>query len=119
MREIKFRAWKMLERVIMQPREIGLIDFFGGRMWVDKTLYFFDEDRYGDKVDSVLMQFTGLHDSYGVEIYEGDIILYFNGDDFRDVIEIVEFDDLTDVPDWLNWSVKTVIGNIYENPELV
>lgn len=72
-----------------------------------------------------LTEFTGAHDNQGVKIYEGDIIEFdkkeWGGDDN---IHLVEWDDKN-----LEWSwgggctsdmnFRTVIGNVFENPELL
>lgn len=79
-------------------------------------------------------QYTGLKDKNGKEIYEGDILTYderirgfvkYIGCSF--IIEWVGIDTYSDLLGWDNWrSGKTsdgskyeVIGNIYQNPELL
>ncbi len=74
----------------------------------------------------ILMQYTGLKDKNGKEIYEGDIIVEYllpNEYDYG----IIEYLDGSFVINWkskmwqylINVSRREVIGNIYENPELL
>lgn len=74
----------------------------------------------------VLMQSTGLKDRNGREIYEGDILgSWFGVGKSRQLLKhVVEFSvsTRTDTSGWLMphpLSEFEVIGNIYENPELV
>ncbi len=84
-----------------------------------------------------LMQFTGKLDKNGKEIWEGDIVqnadrkfllVYFDSTEgaFRQTTDFknpgrrpleLERYQFTDLP--MNYNEKEVIGNIYENPELV
>jgi len=88
--------------------------------------------KQGEFVDCVLMQYTGLKDKNGKEIYEGDIVHvtdFFHGDAkvYKGVVKFVggyyqiEGQDIRNAP--LGWIISSddleVIGNIYENPELL
>lgn len=127
MREIKFRAWDKVEQ-----------------MWCnykiyDGTVYLMDINTgvwYERYEDFDLMQYTGLKDINNVEIYEGDIVkLYKEKGNFKD-IGVVKFDknkasfvlETQDDYGYLSYDISyynyhkvyyKVIGNIYENKELL
>ena len=65
MRQIKFRAWLKDEKKMIE----WYPEFFSDMSPV--TSYGSD---FPDSDDVVLMQFTGLHDKNGKEIYEGDLV---------------------------------------------
>ena len=117
MREIKFRAWDG-RKIIQSYAHIGS----GGRMYTSHT--------QNPEPDYIVMQYTGLKDRHGVEIYEGDIIKYItqyygNKVEHQKVVEWI--DDMQD--DSFGESLSMgyrfhggdieVIGNIYENPDLL
>ena len=104
------------------------------RVW-DFTIKRFDTEIYqaGEQFghpsscDWIAQQYTGCHDSSNNEIYEGDIVQYNNGDVIR--IGYVGFmagifflnypDETDDELGYLLVSNLKVIGNKFENPELL
>ena len=76
--------------------------------------------------DVKLMQFTGLLDKIGKEIYEGDLIKVGNFGDLHEVIweerayyRMRKLGSNTGIAFYVNDRSLEVIGNIYENPELL
>ena len=66
------------------------------------------------------MQFTGLHDKNGKEIYEGDIIAFRNEKgEITLKGEIYWESRNAKFSDFSPKNQVEVIGNIYENPELL
>jgi uncharacterized phage protein (TIGR01671 family) len=129
---MKFRAWDKTEKRMVEEGEIML---WGNGAWgayregheeLSSDGDLISSDPYTDK-DMILMQFTGLHDKNGQDIYEGDIIHCDNGS----VGTIIYYKE--------NMMYKVdsggkcgfchpvygyappfeVIGNIYENKELI
>ncbi len=151
-REIKFRAWDKDEE---KMREVLQIDFSNLEVHYTDWYTFIDRGQlsgarkkgidWNDISHVVLMQYTGLKDKNGVEIYEGDIIriLYTDwaskSDDdprtleqymndlavlgsvvFRSPRFVCDLKDNTDcslIPG--THGFIEVIGNIYENKELL
>jgi len=117
MREIKFRAWDALHKEMVFIDMYTLLD--GYRTCDFRVLF-----QEGSLSES--MQFTGLHDKNGKEIYEGDILDgHCDGVVkviWKDTSWEVEFADgagigLDEMCMWFG-NNSEVIGNIYENPEL-
>ena len=70
-REIKFRVWDVGNKEMLEVQELNFEStFYGGRIAIRPDQY----NDYFDTEDMILMQYTGLKDKNGKEIYEGDII---------------------------------------------
>jgi len=117
-REIKFRAWNAVHKIMRQVDQITLND----AIW-DLSKGYGVSIPFMSHV--ILMQFTGLHDKDGKEIYEGDVC--DGHSDGYGKIEWTDFDggysyvfsDGNDIGIWEVLKEVTVIGNIYQNPELL
>ena len=120
-REIKFRAWMKIwdeDEPIKGKMFYQILPSGDLKTWI---IAFDNDDKYdGDFTvgkDIELMQYTGIKDKNGKEIYEGDI-LSFVGDKL-----IAEYDGLytmdTNQEITPHMERTEIIGNIYENPELL
>ena len=112
-REIKFRAWDEVSEKMLNWN-----DFLDTNM---KNTFIAPESTV-----LILMQYTGFHDRFGNEIYEGDIV-YVRSEDENAIIEwdeqtarfIIHFDGW--IADFDNYYGKELelMGDIYNNPELL
>jgi uncharacterized phage protein (TIGR01671 family) len=139
MREIKFRAWDTRNNEMHQVTDIAweLNDYETGAIQDVSVFmpYEFGPIRRNIVKWFELMQYTGLRDKSGKEIYEGDIVRMFDRPPSDDAWDLrVEWESgkfiLTslrdmgeywgDLGDWFDceWRVA-MVGNIYENPELL
>ncbi|MCK4500902.1 hypothetical protein KAU11_10410 [Candidatus Babeliales bacterium] len=116
MREIKFRAWNKDGKHMIDLNKITPLA-------LDSKL---EQEGVFVPVNNslIVMQYTGLKDKDGVEIYEGDIISY-GRKGFEAIVKWSEgccyFEWKQEKPTMTAGSPKDyyeVIGNIYENPEL-
>jgi hypothetical protein len=110
MREIKVRAWDKRREKMISPNDGDFIGWHAMSNWRDCL---------------EVMQYTGLHDKAGVEIYEGDIVRVVHDDRYAPGIGVVEWNESSACFEFglgtaseVNWSHE-VIGNIYENPDLL
>lgn len=123
MRKIKFRAWSKnnygsnKHEMIYYPELLH-----GGTVLVFENPPHERVDESDFNNDAILMQYVGLSDKNGKEIYEGDIVKYWGGEH-----PIIYYENGF----YIKYSPKDyysiqyeskkleVIGNIYENPELI
>lgn len=129
MREIKFRAYDNVTRQMYYDG--NLIDGDIMVMNIEGGLQFSNNYNWKNE-DFILMQYTGLKDKNGKKIYEGDIVRYYN-DEENGVFEVkynscrfyglwiqATFTDISTDLFYLGCSKELeVIGNIYENKELL
>lgn len=119
MREIKFRAWNELRKKMFKP--FSLYEYVNGNLDYDKEV----ETSPVFPVGTVFLQFTGLKDKNGKEIYEGDILERKTIEERCKVIYLDGCFALYPIPNngdiYHCWMIsdEEVIGNIYENPELL
>ena len=114
MREIKFRAWSKKDETMLSAEQVwGVLSMaleLGG-MGVLR-----------EQVE--LMQYTGLKDKNGKEIYEGDVVVCH---EYKWVMEYDCPGETVEGVCYLGFGFPTraypegaeVMGNIYENPELL
>ena len=120
MRETKFRAWDKKEKTMDEPFDLYSVGYLNGENGYDPKYY-------------ILLEFTGLHDKNGKEIYESDKLKTK-----KDIVYTIFYSEKTarwagktlnvwtdDVQKYfyksLAWlaSRSEVIGDIYSNPELL
>ena len=66
-REINFRIWDIENKEMLKVQELDFEPtFYGGRIAIRPDQY----SDYFDTEEMILMQYTGLHDKNGKEIYE-------------------------------------------------
>jgi len=115
-RKIKFRAFSTKQSI---SGTTGMWEIPSMEELLDNRSY-----DYGYPSDYILMQYTGLKDKNGKEIYEGDVLMRGEkgeGDITGEVVYhhsgfFMEFEKGKRMSVYEDFEV---IGNIYENPELV
>lgn len=124
MRDIKFRAWDYeKEKMLDWKWLVGYCDLS----------FLFESNSPEDVFYIKPMQFTGLQDKFGRDIYEGDIVQEIIGGDGRhEPFEFKEMDKEDSVVTFFDGAFTAycacvgeinhrldVIGNIHQNPELL
>jgi uncharacterized phage protein (TIGR01671 family) len=133
-RPIKFRVWEEIKNIMLYPDTVSF-DNEGKVYSVEDIRYQQLFSMFVDPYNVIAMQFTGLHDKNGKEVWEGDIFVWKEVgveigmgvvvyDDesasFRVKCKDYYIDTLADTPgNWFPHILGEVIGNIYENPELL
>lgn len=126
MREIKFRVW---DKFLKKIRPVHFLSFpLGGDSCKEVSCMCEDEKDLCEWVfDYEIMQYTGLKDKYNVEIYEGDVLKEIQDHGF-DPIRIGDGVKFNTQCNWYEFAYGRpidplyeyeVVGNIYENPELL
>ncbi|ELC8411543.1 YopX family protein [Clostridium perfringens] len=146
-REVKFRIWDKTSNRMLYQDDFERVELDTKNKMVSlvrsetiESSYVLD---YEDGIEAEIMQYTGLKDKSGKEIYEGDIVklIPLNSERLKELgrkwyehlkVEWGAYSDgeyVTNVETWmiginplseelLDETVE-VIGNIYENPELL
>lgn len=143
MRELKFRVWDEINKKMYSAKNVATFDFESNCAWIKegwkggRWVYFSKSKR---------LQYTGLKDKNGREIYENDVIYWEinNGVGIESYTAVVRWSERVGEgwKDCYKWLVEyrenylrgdydelstpaayndalEVIGNIYENPELL
>lgn len=134
MREIKFKAWDRVEEIMFNVGAIAWShNAFNNKSYVFGTNPHCYEDKCNSYVhlneDCIFMQYVGLKDKNGIEIYENDILkcINYNGD-YENYIVSWDKEECcynawnknkTNFMSPSIWNEFEVIGNIYESPALL
>lgn len=145
-REIKYRAYQPNHKNMLEVDEIG---FKSGKLvsvtvrypegcaprvikYTDEYQTNFPLHNEDGEMNLILMQYTGLLDKDGKEVYEGDVIQYYQPYAQRTDVHFVKWDDYLACfglfehgnewckeSDWIKIESLLIIGNIHDNPELL
>ena len=111
-RIIKFRIWRIKEK----------------KMYPAYSIYDIEDDGYIPSNDAIVMQFTGLLDRHGKEVFEGDIIdfgglkpieIIWRGAGFESKLIPFENSNPIELTQEGMSAFGEIIGNIYEHKNLL
>lgn len=119
MRQLKFRVWDILAKHYIYPEDRLAAAHY--TVSLDGKVYNLQNGTGSPEL--VIQEWTGLKDKNGQDIYEGDFLSPVAYHKHLEVKWISELDE----NDWTGWNIgyteemskKTVIGNIFQNPELL
>lgn len=126
---IKFRAWHTIQKKMYSPEEMGedqLTLMPDGKGLINVSSISTQLSQFINEM--IPLQFTGLKDKNGKEVYDGDIIQVDNEE--NPAITECKYDKgcfILEDNAGGHWTRQlhhqperlTIIGNIYENPELL
>lgn len=123
-REIKFKAFIKWAKIIL---EVETIDFERKRIYCKTEKEKPNPCDFYNFDDVILMQYADIKDKNGVEIYEGYILktnknifkIEWSKQDFCFIFWVETLQEYMSLPFLIGLKDFEVIGNIYENPELL
>ena len=124
MKELKIKAWLKKEKKMVSI--IGIDLNYQYIRYTDDGNLFKDDYKIAEFKDIELLQFTGVKDKAGQELYEADVIKFNDGID--DIYGLISYDDedatyrvsyenITEHLSDLEGDFE-IVGNIFENPDL-
>ena len=124
MKEFKMKAWLKKENKMVSI--IGIDLNYQYIRYTDDGNLFKDDYKIAEFKDIELLQFTGVKDKAGQEVYEADVIKFNDGID--DIYGLISYDD-EDAVYCVSYENVTehlsnmagdfeIVGNIFQNPNL-
>lgn len=119
----KFRVWDKTSKIML---EVAILDLKNNSVSYNKMVGEPNKDMHNASSFELveLMQFTGLKDCHGKEIYEGDICKYYQSMGGEKIMPIEWHEEGSWWPrpykdDYVTLEAFEVVGNIWETPELL